>query len=369
MVPELSPAAADCRPGSTMPIHALLNELDHLPEGLLTTESPDLESLLGGPTLIHLRGARGPALFVSVLLHGNETVGWDALRLLLSERVARFGRPRLPRDLCLFIGNVSAAAQRVRHLPGQPDYNRVWPGGELPYSPEHALMESVVETLRQRGVFASIDLHNNTGSNPHYACVNRLDNRHLRLASLFGRLVVYFLRPKGVQSLALAELCPAVTLECGRVGEALGVRHARDLVDAALHLSEIPDHPLAPQEVDLFHTVARMSIPHSLSFGFPPQKADLVLNPEIEHYNFRELPAGTAVGRVTVASLAGGLPLEVRDEQGREVGERLFEVREGELRLRQTLMPSMLTRNQTAIRQDCLGYLMERYDDRLPRRP
>ena len=63
-----------------------------------------------------------------------------------------------------------------------------------------------------------------------------------------------------------------------------------------------------------------------------------------------------------------GLPLDVRDEQGQDVGERFFEVEGGELRLRQSLMPSMLTRNQAVIRQDCLGYLMERYNDHVPRR-
>lgn len=349
-----------------MPIHPLLNELDHLPEGLLGTDSSGLESRLGRPTLIQLRGVRNPALFVSVLMHGNETVGWEAVRGLLLDRLSRFGEPRLPRDLILFIGNVSAAAQGLRHLPGQPDYNRVWPGGELAHTPEHDLMRTVVEILRVRRPFASVDLHNNTGSNPHYACVNRLDNRFLRLATLFGRTVVYFLRPKGVQSLALAGLCPAVTLECGKVGDPTGVRHARALVDGALHLSQIPDHPVAPQDIDLFHSVARIRIPESLSFGFPPEKADLVLNPEIEHFNFRELPAGTIFGRVKAISAPGRIPLEILDVGGRDLGEQFFQVIQGQLRLRQTLMPSMLTLDRAAIRQDCLGYLMERYNDHVP---
>jgi hypothetical protein len=146
------------------------------------------------------------------------------------------------------------------------------------------------------------------------------------------------------------------------------VGHAQDLVDAALHLSEIPNHPVAPRDIDLFHTVARMQVPESLSVGFSPEEADLVLNPEIEHYNFRELPVGTAFGRVNGSASTTGLPLEVRDEQGQDVGERFFEVEGGELRLRQSLMPSMLTRNQAVIRQDCLGYLMERYNDHVPRR-
>ncbi len=343
-------------------------QLDTLPDGLLETESRGLDGLLGAPTLIHLPGARRPALFVSVLMHGNEPVGWDAVRTLLAERIARFGEPLLPRALSLFIGNVSAAASGVRHLPGQPDYNRVWPGSELPPSREHGVMAAVVQTMAERGCFASIDLHNNTGSNPHYACVNRLDNRFLHLATLFGRTVVYFLRPAGVQSMAMAALCPAITLECGKVGEETGVRHARDLIDAALHLAEIPDHPVAPHDIDLFHTVARIQIPDASSFAFAPEAADLVLNPEIEHFNFRELSPGTAFGRVNGDLRPAGLPLEVRDEGGQDVTERYFGLDAGELRLRQSVMPSMLTRNQVVIRQDCLGYLMERYNDHVPRR-
>jgi hypothetical protein len=244
----------------------------------------------------------------------------------------------------------------------------VWPGSDLTHTPEHDLMRTVVDILRHRGVYASIDLHNNTGSNPHYACVNRLDNRFLQLATLFGRTVVYFLRPTGVQSLALAELCPAVTLECGKVNDSVGVLHARDLVNAALNLSEIPGHPVAHQDIDLFHTVARIQVPESLGFEFAPEEAELTLYPEIEHYNFRELPPGTAFGRVDKTVQETGLALQVKDEEGRDVSERYFQLHQGELQLRQSVMPSMLTLNQTVIRQDCLGYLMERYNDHVPRR-
>ena len=57
----------------------MLKQFDALPDGLLDAESHQLNAWLGVPTLIHLSGAREPALFVSVLMHGNETVGWDAI--------------------------------------------------------------------------------------------------------------------------------------------------------------------------------------------------------------------------------------------------------------------------------------------------
>ena len=61
----------------------MLRELDQLPAGLLDLDATQLEARLGGPTLIHLRGRREQALLVTVLMHGNETTGWEAVRRLL----------------------------------------------------------------------------------------------------------------------------------------------------------------------------------------------------------------------------------------------------------------------------------------------
>jgi hypothetical protein len=298
-------------------------------------------------------------------MHGNESVGWDGVRVLLRERLARFGELQLPRSLSLFIGNVSAAAAGVRHLPGQPDYNRIWPGTEQPHSSEHDLMRQVWDIMAERGVFASIDIHNNTGCNPHYGCVNVIDNRYLHLATLFSRTVVYFVQPKGVQSIAMAELCPAVTLECGKVGERHGIDHAREYLDACLHLSSLPEHPVAPHDIDLFHTVAQVKVPEEVSFGFPPGQAEILLSPDLERYNFRELPRGTAFAQIRTERRP---TLDVRDEDGRDVAERYFRLEDGEIRLATPIMPSMLTRNEAVIRQDCLCYLMERYNHQVPRR-
>ena len=343
----------------------MLQELNVLPDGLLDAEPRDLERLLGGPTLIHLTGEREPALFVSVLMHGNEPVGWEGVRAMLRDCQEQHGELRLPRAMSLFIGNVAAAAAGLRHLPGQPDYNRVWPGTELPHSPEHDLMQRVVDIIAERGVFASVDIHNNTGCNPHYGCVNVLDNRYLHLATLFSRTVVYFIRPKGVQSIAMARLCPAVTLECGKVGEKHGTGHAREYLDACLHIAALPEHPVPAHDIDLFHTVAQVKVPQEVSFGFAPGETDILFSPELERFNFRELPRGTTLGRV---SGNNGFRLDVRDELGQDVAKRYFKLEDGELRLRLPVMPSMLTRNETVIRQDCLCYLMERYNDHVPQR-
>ncbi len=327
----------------------MLHELNGLPEGLLALSASELHRLLPGPTLIHLPGRESAPLFVSVLLHGNEDTGWEAMRTLLTAQAGQ----ELPRALSLFIGNVSAAGEGLRRLPGQPDYNRIWRGGE---GPEVNMAAEVQRIMARRGVFASIDLHNNTGLNPHYACINRLEQPFLHLATLFSRTVVYFIRPDAVQSMAFSELCPAVTVECGKVGQARGVEHAREFVAAALHLNHFPEHPLSPHDYDLYHTVATVRVPPTLDFSFSDSSASLYLPPDLDSLNFRELPAGTRLAQVA----DGAIQLEVRDEQGRDVAERYFANDGHYLSTRLPVMPSMLTLDERVIRQDCLGYLMER---------
>ncbi|NNJ94109.1 MAG: peptidase M14 [Halobacteria archaeon] len=331
----------------------MLNELENLPEGLLDTPVEGLAELLGGPTLVHLPGRHPEPLFLTVLAHGNESTGFYAVQDLLRSYRER----ELPRALSIFIGNVQAAAQGLRMLDGQADYNRVWPGSLDTASPEAAMMQQIVDTMQTRKAFASLDIHNNTGINPHYACINRVDNRFLHLAALFSRTVVYFIRPLGVQSMAMSHVCPAVTIECGKPEHKYGMTHARDYIDASLHLSGLPQHPVASHDVDLFHTVAIVKVPESMSFGFGEDDADLRLLSDIDHLNFRELPAGSHLGWLREG--VDGV-LDVRDDNDRQVFERYFTVQDGALTSASPFMPSMFTLDERIIRQDCLGYLMER---------
>ena len=331
----------------------MLNEIEYLPDGLLETPVEFLAELLGGPTLIHLPGRRPEPLFVTVLAHGNESTGFYAVQSLLQKYQGR----ELPRTLSIFIGNVAAASQGQRFLDGQTDYNRVWPGTDLRNTPEMQMMQQVVDSMRARKAFASIDVHNNTGINPHYGCINRVDNQFLHLAAQFSRTVVYFIRPLGVQSMAMSYVCPAVTIECGKPDHEYGMAHARDYIDACLHMSELPQHPVASHDVDLFHTVAVVKIPADVSFGFDGSALDLQLNGNLDHLNFRELPAGTELGRVRPGA---AVELDVTDDNNQSVYDRYFTINDDALVTARPLMPSMLTLDETIIRQDCLGYLMER---------
>jgi len=334
-------------------VDAVLTILDQLPTPALETPACDLHKVFSGPTLIHLQGRDPRPLFLSALLHGNEPVGLQAVQAVLK----KYLQADLPRSVSIFFGNVSAAREGMRRLDQQPDFNRIWPGGDDTDHPEARMMQQIVDIMSGREVFASVDMHNNTGLNPHYACVNHLGDHFLQLASLFGRTVVYFLQPRGVQSMAFARFCPAVTLECGKPGDAFGVKHAAEFVDACLHLSSIPAHPVAANDIDLFHTVARVRVRDGVTFGFHGKETDIAFDGDLDRLNFRELPAGTRFGNVADGMERGIL---VTGDDGDDLMDRFFSVAGGWLTLTRAAMPSMLTLDERIVRQDCLCYLMER---------
>ncbi len=331
-----------------------LIETDTVPEALLQLEDATrIRDIFPHPALLRLEGERREALFVTVLLHGNEDTGLFAIQALLK----KYARRKLPRTLLVFFGNVYAAAEGLRRLPGQPDYNRVWPGGSERDSDEADLIDRVTARVTAEPLFASIDIHNNTGKNPHYGCINRLTPDFLQLASLFSRTVVYFETPRGVQSLAMAEHCPAVTVECGKPGEARGTEHAASFVETLLHLEAFAHHPPRRDEIDVYHTAVQVKIPDRYTFSFTDKDADLHLLAELENDNFTELPEGTLFAARRPGSEAH---FEAFDDEDRERSRDYFIIESDEIRLKKAMMPSMITLDERVIRQDCFCYLMER---------
>ena len=328
--------------------------LEQVPEALLEIPATDLHKLFPLPALIHIDGNQPEPLFVSVLLHGNENTGLAAIQVLLK----RYAGKPWPRAVSFFFGNVQAAREGLRRLEDQPDFNRIWPGTELEGCPETLWAQEVYDEMASRGVFASIDVHNNTGRNPHYACVERLDGQSLNLSVLFDRLVIYSPYPKGTQTGAFKQLCPSVTLECGLPGDSFGVEHAVKFIESCLCLPEIPRQ--LPENMDLFHALAQVTVLDGISFSYSDPDAELLLNNQMDQLNFLELLPGTLLGQVHARFPAHTLPLVALTEDGRDVADQFFRLESNRLVLAQSTMPCMLSMDERVIRQDCLCYLMER---------
>ena len=325
--------------------------LDHLPAELLDVPAVELAGVLGKPSLIDVAGELDPPVFLSVLLHGNETSGWDGLRRFLGVHPV----PR--RGLAIFIGNVDAAAANVRVLPDQADYNRIWKDAA---GTGGALASAVLAALADRVFFAAVDLHNNTGHNPYYSVVTDLGAFNLGLAGLFSDKCVYIEEPDTVLTRVFSGRCPAVALEVGPTGDPRGAERVYDFLERCLEVESISD--AAVNELQLFRAQGRVHVRESVDFEFAGENASagdaaLTLTGGMEAVNFHELPPGSVFG-------ASGEDfrrvLAVKDPRHAEITERFFLQDGRDILLKQTVIPAMYTTDPYVVRQDCLCYFMER---------
>jgi len=335
--------------------------LDELPAGILEMPATALYQLLPGPCLIKLSGIDPRPLVVSVLQHGNEDTGWEAIRQLLKNR---YQQAPLPRSLWLWIGNTQAARWRRRRLPEQPDFNRCWPYPGRPPSSDRnrhevTMFSHVFQMLQQANPLAVIDAHNNSGLNPHYSAINRLDWRSYNLARRFADIVVYFTSPPGTLANACADFCPSLTLECGQAGTIHGTDHAMRFIDDTLQLPVIDAEPRALGEGVVYHMMATVYVSPGLQFGFQPEQHVVSFVADLDHHNFHHLPAGIKLADIETDGAPCVLAL---DSNGHDITDEYFSFEHGELRTRREVIPSMLTLDERVINQDCLCYLMEVID-------
>jgi uncharacterized protein len=166
---------------------------------------------------------------------------------------------------------------------------------------------------------------------------------------------VYFEEPVGVQSAALAKMCPAVAVECGRADEVASVGHAAEFVASVLAMQRFPDHPVPDGDIDLMRTVAIIKVPLDASVSYDGTDADLRLRGDLDHLNFSELGPGTVFGILGNGRHQRLQVLPVEDDAS-----EYFEYAGEQIRLSQRAIPAMLTLDSNAVRLDCLGYLMHR---------
>ena len=309
-----------------------LSTYNALPDGLLECPAAQLGDVLPGPTLFDLSGGRKGTLFITVLQHGNETSGWDAVRALL-------GTGKTP-PLMLFVANIDAATQNVRKLPGGVDFNRAWEGGD---SPEAAVAREVTARAMAAEPLAAIDIHNNTGRNPPYSVVTRTDERSLGAAAAFAQRVIVIDHP-GVQTRRFSEFCTAVTVEVGTARDPTSVDRAKAYLENAFRWREPPR--ASAQQLYIYRNLARVLIDGDDGAVTPRD--------EFEAFNFERAESGTVI-----ADVRDSQGLKAVDEHGADVTTRYFRTTNGEIRLRRSVIPSMYTTDLRAARSDCLCYLLE----------
>ena len=328
-----------------------LKIIDHIPEGFWEIQPSEITTLINNPTLIHLRGKEDQPFFVSVLLHGNEYSGL----LILQNILKKYRDQILPRSLIVFVANPKACAKGVRHLEDQPDFNRIWKGGS---SYEELLVKPVLQYVKDHQIQGAIDIHNNTGRNPIYACINKRKEEFVKLAQVFSVNIVYFTKPDTVLSKALSEICPAVVLECGLPGHIQGIDSGVHLIENILDVEEKWKQNKV-KENSIYHTYATLYIAPDSHLSFHPEPflkdKGLCFIKEWDKLNFKQLQAGTFLGKVSDSK-----QIKLIDHQGKNIFDQFFSIIENNLTVKTAFIPGMLTQDIQVAQSDCLGYVMEK---------
>lgn len=326
----------------------MLNETTSIPEAFFKAKAEDLVDILSAPTLFHLKGLNPQPLFICTLLHGNETTGFYAVQRLLK----KYQNKCLPRAISLFIGNISAAEKNQRRLDVQDDYNRIWPGSHHDDSAEKDMMQAVTRIMEKKKPFASIDIHNNTGKNPHYGCVNNLNSHGLVLASAFSDIAVYFTDPKGVQSSAFSEFCPSIVLECGQSDDKSGEDHVLSYLEKVLAFDSLVMQE--QEKLKLYHTIARVTVPENVTIE--GEGSDLLLNTDLENKNFLKIQPGTLFATTNARHKK---PIIVNSESHEDITNEYMGINDNNIVFKRAITLAMFTSSERAIRQDCVCYFME----------
>jgi len=327
------------------------DRLHGLPDGFFDITTANIRSLFPNPTLIQLDGRSSDFLFISILLHGNEYTGLEVMQKVLADHAAD-----LPRSILLFIGNVRGAEAGRRYLPDQVDYNRCWPGTDLEPSPTSQMMHRVVEIAQGMPLFAAIDIHNNTGNNPHYACITDPNLENQNLAARFNRVGMVF-NHHGVSTMAFNGICPAATLECGLPGDPQGIEHACRFVEDMLTLDELPHSQPTRHALHLVESHLTLNIPEHISYAFDlDADVDLRFEADFEDRNFTLVDPHQVFGYTRVER-----PLSITDTEGHDVTDEVLRVEQDRIYLNNTMMPAMITRDTLVIQQDCLCHLLQDY--------
>ena len=320
-----------------------------IPDGLLDIKPYEITKIIDRPTLIHLKGKKDQPLFISVLVHGNEFSGFIILQKILKKYQGR----ALPRSLIFFIGNPEAGAKGQRHLSHQPDFNRIWKP-----SLNHPLAQSVLQYAQDQKVKLGVDIHNNSGKNPLYACINQKGKEALKIAQNFSNNIVYFTQPDSVLSIALADICPAVVIECGLPGTYQGIQRGVHLIETLLDpLDRWKSNNITISHIYYTFAIIRIDKDSVLSFCSPPILKDshfCFIN-ELEDLNFKKLPVGQFLGKIKNSQ-----KLKLIDKAGRNILTQYFSINQNRLAVKSSFIPSMLTKNQAIARSDCLGYTMNK---------
>lgn len=310
---------------------------------ILDLPATELLTVLDGPTLFDLTQPGQAPMFVSVLLHGNEVSGWDAVRSILKEQQHN-GHGT---SMLLLVGNVLAASQGVRALDGQTDFNRIWEeekGKKFPWA------EEVIERVSFRKPWFALDIHNNTCPNPHHAVITDMNPSTLSAARRFSKTAIFAMQPLSILSRRCSQFCTAITLEVGVPSDPNSADRARAFLKYLVDLGAVP--ATHSDDLEIYTNKIRVVIENAQDLD---ESQVPNFTPSLSDWNFKTLDKGTEIAQLKT----GGGRLLAQDERLNDVTHSYLEYKDDSVCLNSDVIMSMYTDNPRIALQDCVCYFLE----------
>lgn len=309
---------------------------------------------LQSATALYLHGRQaGVKRAVVTLLHGNEPSGLRACHQWLKS-----GEQPLF-DTLMVLASVPAARKEPlfsnRHLVNERDLNRCF---RAPFDQDDqgVLAAAILDAVESFEPECVVDLHNTSGDGPSFAVSVALDNEHMALASLFtSRLVLTDLRLGAIMECNTPAV-PMITIECGGSKDSKADAVAWKGLQRYLTQPKVTSLECKETGLEIFTTPVRVELKSGVTLTYGQQLAlgiDLVLDEEIERFNFQEVNEHSVIGHISDRGLDA---LIARNSLGRNVIADLFRVEFGKLMPARPLKLFMATANATVARSDCLFY-------------
>lgn len=310
---------------------------------ILDLPATELLSVLDGPTLFDLTLPDQDPMFVSVLLHGNEVSGWDAVRSILKEQ-RQEGQDT---SMLLLVGNVEAASEGVRALDGQTDFNRIW---EEEHGKKFHWAEEVIERVSSKKPWFALDIHNNTCPNPHHAVITDMNPSTLSAARKFSKTAIFAMQPLSILSRRCSQFCTAITLEVGVPSDPTSADRARAFLKYLVDLGAVP--ATHSDDLEIYTNKIRVVIENAQELDESQVPS---FTPSLSDWNFKTLDKGTEIAQLKT----GGGRLLAQDEKLNDVTHSYLEYKDDSVCLNSDVIMSMYTDNPRIALQDCVCYFLE----------
>lgn len=326
-----------------MGLHMTLRVENSLDPKILDLPATELHTVLDGPTLFDLTLPDQSPMFVSVLLHGNEISGWDAVRAMLKDQVHN-GQSA---SLLLLVGNVLAASKGVRALDDQADFNRIW---EEENGKKVDWAEDVIAKVSSRKPWFALDIHNNTCPNPHHAVITDMNPSTLSAARKFSKTAIFAMQPLSILSRRCSQFCTSITLEVGVPSDPKSEDRARTFLRYLTDLGGVP--ATHSDDLEIYTNKIRVVVENADELD-EWQVPDFT--PSLSDWNFKTLDKGTRIAQLK----SGGGRLLAQDERFNDVTNSYLEYKDDSVCLSSDVIMSMYTDNPRIALQDCVCYFLE----------